>query len=643
MVSVLFLPPIATLANARAAGAPECYRPDERSVHDKLRVGQNVDIWSLGCVYSELARWMKNQYKGVQAYRGERRNEISKIPEFRDADCFHNGDAMLTAVRESHRKSTTNLRTGDYITKAVVERMIPDMLDISLARPTAEKLWYKSKGIVAEARQELKYANNPASGERRASASRSAMSRSQTVPQHAPPAPPNPPPDISPPQSPTSDGSYQQGEIPYRPKRRSQHGRGDPDRISPLQSPINTDGQQSQSPDSIAEDDVWTGDPPSRDNPRRTAHQSRHADRSDISAKESLKQAIQKGPFVGPQSESSGMGAGRGHEGIVMNGGSARGIRHRYSDYSEGYSPSPRKSNSPDEMEHMAFKPTRHSRHISRGESSHSRVASDNSTLSTTLEPVAQPPHTESPIPIPQMQDRSSAPAVQGTANSLTPPPERWSVEEALEWKRDRKDSGIQKPIPNPQLHDRLRKRDHVCYSLFTLGRAKTMQVFLIDDSVTMTPHWKRVTRVFEALSYVLKDVDPNGLDLSFTISGDTLKKTKRTSKLVEMVKLRSKHLKGTTDMNLKLTEILATYQTELEKPKGFFGKPVLPRNLYILTDGIWEPNCDAAAPIKNLVNKLNKLDIGRVQVGIQFISFGENTAALERLDILDSRLGLKP
>jgi hypothetical protein len=64
---------------------------------------------------------------------------------------------------------------------------------------------------------------------------------------------------------------------------------------------------------------------------------------------------------------------------------------------------------------------------------------------------------------------------------------------------------------------------------------------------------------------------------------------------------------------------------------------------LYILTDGIWEPNCDAAGPIKNLVNKLNKLDKGRVQVGIQFISFGNNPEALDRLDILDSGLGLKP
>lgn len=158
-----------------------------------------------------------------------------------------------------------------------------------------------------------------------------------------------------------------------------------------------------------------------------------------------------------------------------------------------------------------------------------------------------------------------------------------------------------------------------------------------------MAPHWKSLTKVFETLSYILKDVDPNGLDLSFTVSPDTLKKTKRTSKLVEMVKSHSNHLKGTTDMNLKLTEILDAYQTELEKPKSFFSKPVLPLNLYILTDGIWEPNCDAAKPIENLVSKLKKLDKGRIQVGIQFISFGNNAAALERLDILDSRLGLKP
>jgi hypothetical protein len=158
-----------------------------------------------------------------------------------------------------------------------------------------------------------------------------------------------------------------------------------------------------------------------------------------------------------------------------------------------------------------------------------------------------------------------------------------------------------------------------------------------------MEPHWKSLIKVFEALTYILKDVDPNGLDLSFTICRETLKKTEKTKTLVNMVKSRSELLKGTTDMNLRLSEILDTYQTKLEKPKTFWRKSVLPMNLYILTDGIWEPNCDAAGPIKNLVNKLNELHKGRVQVGIQFIRFGNNAEAIDRLNILDSGLGLKP
>jgi hypothetical protein len=158
-----------------------------------------------------------------------------------------------------------------------------------------------------------------------------------------------------------------------------------------------------------------------------------------------------------------------------------------------------------------------------------------------------------------------------------------------------------------------------------------------------MEPHWEWLIKVFEALTYILKDVDPNGLDLFFTNCRETLKKTEKTSSLVNMVKSRSELLKGTTDINLRLSEILDTYQTELEKPKTFWRKSVLPMNLYILTDGIWEPNCDAAGPITNLVNKLNKLHKGRVQVGIQFISFGNNAEAIDRLNILDSGLGLKP
>ena len=164
----------------------------------------------------------------------------------------------------------------------------------------------------------------------------------------------------------------------------------------------------------------------------------------------------------------------------------------------------------------------------------------------------------------------------------------------------------------------------------------------MIDDSETMTTHWISLTRVLEALSYILKDVGPNGLSLSFTISLQTLKKTHRSTKLVEMVKSRKNILRGTTDMNLRLTEILEAYATELERPKGFFGRSILPMNLYVLTDGIWEPKCDPSQPIIHFVNNIKKLNKGRVQVGIQFISFGNNLESLKRMDDLDSGLRLK-
>ena len=155
MVSDICSSQTIVLANSQVAGASECYTPDGTSVGDKLRVGQNVDIWSLGCVYSEAARWVKSHYRGVVQYRNERKDEISKIAEFQDADCFHDGRKVLMAVKESHRKSTTNLRTEDYITKAVVDRMITNMLEVPPARPTAANLWYISKGIVLEARNQL--------------------------------------------------------------------------------------------------------------------------------------------------------------------------------------------------------------------------------------------------------------------------------------------------------------------------------------------------------------------------------------------------------------------------------------------------------------------------------------------------------
>jgi hypothetical protein len=473
MVSDMPPPSTVVLANTQVADAPECYRPDETSVRDKLRVGQNVDVWSLGCGYSEAARWVKNgYYKGVVQYRNERKDEISTIAEFQDADCFHNGSKVLMAVKESHRKSTTNLRTEDYITKAVVDRMITDMLDVAPARPTAANLWYKSKGIVSDARHQLQLAASPP-GE-----------RSRTVPEHTPPSPPVLPPGLPPPDSPDLERSYHRGSsTPYRPKRLSTHSRISSSHLLKSPSPNGREEQQGHSPDSIAENSQWAAHSPGGGVQQRAVDIPRFAGRGDAFAWEKTKRTSQHSSSTAPQVGMSGMGTSREHDSMaLMNGGYQRRAPKRFSDNSESDCPSPilgqaganRRSGSPDEIDHSDFPPRSHSRYNSQGESSHSRVVSDSSDLSTMTSARAHHSTTETFPSFPYSQYRPLPDTAQHTVNNstppVTPPPERWSVDEALEWKRKRKETGRHRAIPNPQLHDRLRKRNHVGHPSTAIG-----------------------------------------------------------------------------------------------------------------------------------------------------------------------------
>jgi hypothetical protein len=419
---------------------------------------------------------MKKQYPGILQYRQERSNEIYSLPEFRDADCFHNGEEVLNAVHESHKMSTKNLRTEDFITKAVVEQMIPDMLDTAEARPTAHALWLKSKRIVAAATRELQLANTSPSLLH--GSDHSILNRSRTVPERRPPAPPNPPPGVF-----RDLGQSQQGNrMLYSSHRGSGHSRTNSNRI--LTPPLIADeeeSQQSHSPELIAEDSGWTEHSPTHSptpwNQMPTTNHFPHNGRDFFSPREVSRQPMQRGAIV-PQSDISGMGNRQEHDGITMNGGSPRGIRNRHLKFNEDYCASPiavqastnRRSSSPNEIEEMGFIPKRrsaHSRHISGGESSHSPMGSNNSALSAMVGSISQPTTVENSPPVSQREARVQPHEIRNTLSNLTaliPPPQRWSVEAALEWKRERKEGGIHKAIPNPQLHDRLRDRDHVGY-----------------------------------------------------------------------------------------------------------------------------------------------------------------------------------
>ena len=162
-----------------------------------------------------------------------------------------------------------------------------------------------------------------------------------------------------------------------------------------------------------------------------------------------------------------------------------------------------------------------------------------------------------------------------------------------------------------------------------------------------MKPYCSEVRDLFELLVYMVKSKDPDGIDLHFTIRRDKKTRAKNTRQLLRTLDMVS--YSDTSNIRLELGKILQGYHTKLrdqDPPRLPFLKmrarrPARPMTVYILTDGVWQPDCDLAPLIENLVNNLGRHSMEREQFGIQFIRFGDDPEGKIRLDQLDSGLGL--
>ncbi len=110
-------------------GAPECYRGDE-SEHGMTRnIGQAVDIWSLGCVFSEVAQWIAHGRKGLHQYRDSRRQFIASVmPSHQDPGCFHDTQKVLKIVKDTHEDLFKHVRIDDFMIRPVIKKMVEEML-----------------------------------------------------------------------------------------------------------------------------------------------------------------------------------------------------------------------------------------------------------------------------------------------------------------------------------------------------------------------------------------------------------------------------------------------------------------------------------------------------------------------------------
>ncbi|EHL03832.1 hypothetical protein M7I_0022 [Glarea lozoyensis 74030] len=143
------------------------------------------------------------------------------------------------------------------------------------------------------------------------------------------------------------------------------------------------------------------------------------------------------------------------------------------------------------------------------------------------------------------------------------------------------------------------------------------------------------------------RSFDPDGLDLHFTMSNRLFHGT-QTSVLVNQV--RGHQCQGSSNMGHRLTTIMATYKAQLRDQYNFrqghlddaTKEYVRPVNYYIFTDGRWDPGCEPDSAIKELTELMVELDVEENQVGIQFISFGNDKAGLANLKRLDDDLDVE-
>jgi hypothetical protein len=164
------------------------------------------------------------------------------------------------------------------------------------------------------------------------------------------------------------------------------------------------------------------------------------------------------------------------------------------------------------------------------------------------------------------------------------------------------------------------------------------LQVFLIDDSTSLKDYESHVIFVSRVLLFFASAADRDGVDIWCTNSQGMLHKKDLTS-LLEFVKVRMAKAKGTTDIKERLGSILSRYNGELRRKEG---RAVTKMSVYVLTDGAWTGLADAEDLIRETVEVLQRFHKRSDQLGIQFIRFGDDAQAIERLERLD-KLGKDP
>ncbi|KAI1778865.1 hypothetical protein F4818DRAFT_437666 [Hypoxylon cercidicola] len=140
--------------------APECIANSDALTRLDNRVGSEVDIWSMGCVFSEAAVWAVCGEPGRQDYLKRREEETERYESIIQSGfkgCFHNGTEPLDAVALMHAHILKSGRHWDTMTPKVVPLIQQSMmLEPMSPRKSARELLQLSGRALQVARDEAR-------------------------------------------------------------------------------------------------------------------------------------------------------------------------------------------------------------------------------------------------------------------------------------------------------------------------------------------------------------------------------------------------------------------------------------------------------------------------------------------------------
>lgn len=163
-------------------------------------------------------------------------------------------------------------------------------------------------------------------------------------------------------------------------------------------------------------------------------------------------------------------------------------------------------------------------------------------------------------------------------------------------------------------------------------------QKFLVDNGWNMRPHWKRAKLVLETLAMKVGPLDENGLDLLFTIGQEYNRENIKGFDIPPVFRAAMDDAQAPEDEQSLYTPMAEALKSRLSEYRNDMSKKL---TIIVLTTGEWE-NGNTDDVERGIAENFRKMSAMLADFyterwcTIEFVSFGDNEQALQRLKDLD-------